>query len=181
MASKRGNFNKSVLISLICLMSLLNMAEMRRVYLRNKFMDGYLVQSNQAHDNERNHVSLPRKAFLWMYSPDSGIWDLVSRENDEYEIIHSSSNEPLYAAGNVLCYDHDRRKVFTWVAGPSVYQGYWKLEKLDNGYYKIKNTYHNEYLYAAKYPSEGWVFTWRDLHSSTNNDKFYWQLIDVQY
>lgn len=61
-------------------------------------------------------------------------------------------NEYLYTASDYFNYDSDRRRVFTWRhKGEKISQGYWAIKSLnDDGiHFQIKNTYHNEYLYAA--------------------------------
>lgn len=83
-------------------------------------------------------------------------------------IKNHDKDEYLYAAGDYHAYDSERRDVFTWISGQTVSQGFWKFESVNAGNdFKIKNTYHNEYLYAAgnyfRFDSERRrIFTWRD-------------------
>lgn len=178
----------------------LHITEQHPVLLRNKHINGYLVRGS-SYDKERYHVSVASDIITnpqlniegglsyigglsvssqvpLGYSYEAAKWNLVKHNNGEYEIIHSAFNEPLYAASNGFAYDKDRRKVFTWRPGPSVTQGFWRFEDAGNGYYKIRNTQHGEYLYAAEFPKKGWVFTWRPVVNYDNDDaKFYWQLV----
>lgn len=176
-----------------------NIIRYQTVLLRNKNINGYLVLAN-SYDHDRTHVSVAKDIVTNQkitvggglshggvglnigttvplgYSSESARWNLVPRGNGEYEIIHSGFNEPLYAASNGFSYDNDRRRVLTWKRGPSVSQGFWKFEEVSNGFYRIKNTAHNEYLYAADYPSKGWVFTWRG--GNIDSDQFHWQVVN---
>jgi hypothetical protein len=73
----------------------------------------------------------------------------------------------MYAAGDDLARDEDRRNIFVWKAGGFDSQGEWKFStKNDGETFLIKNTHFNEYLYAAaddlaRDTERRNVFTWR--------------------
>lgn len=161
------------------------------VLLRNKHINGYLVLANSK-DSERTQVTVAKNivsngepnvfidagpAIVGDCSAQAAKWRLVPQvDNGTFEIIHDASNEPLYAASDRYAFNEERRQVFTWKQGPSVTQGFWKLEKCTNGFYRIRNTEHNAFLYAADYPKQGSLFTWKS--HDNNDDKFYWQVLE---
>nr|CAH7736422.1 unnamed protein product [Callosobruchus chinensis] len=98
----------------------------------------------------------------------------------ECKIRNYNRREYLYASGDGIAYDRERRRVFTWRPGDQVIECKWKITPRDNGSsFLIQNThYHYEYLYAAS-GRFAWdadrrnIFTWRMRNEVDNG---YWKL-----
>uniref|UniRef100_U5ECW7 Putative wrp salivary protein n=1 Tax=Corethrella appendiculata TaxID=1370023 RepID=U5ECW7_9DIPT len=104
------------------------------------------------------------------------VWVVEANADGSVRFRNRELNEYMYAAGDALAQDSDRRNVFTWRRkGEPVSQGDWWIEWFDDGDVAIKSKTYNEYLYAASFgasTNNRFVFTWRRGEQVTQG---YWR------
>ncbi len=97
-----------------------------------------------------------------------------------YEIFSLDHAGFVYAAG-YNPKDDSRRRVNGWKRGNQIREGYWQVSRGNSslGSVFLKNTFWNEYMYAADYGSGGGenpVYTWRPGHAVNQG---YWIFEDI--
>lgn len=114
-----------------------------------------------------------RKIFTWIPGgcDDQCNWKIETIFTDsglKFKLKSVHFDEYFYAAGNDLKYDCERRNVFTRRAKCECTLLYWEILPVPNnsGYFAIKSSKYDEYLYAAAcdliYDAERRrVFTWK--------------------